>query len=177
VEGSTVTRNGGADARTSGSGRDESEEERLDRNLAELLGELRVALPGVQVLFAFLLVVPFNTGFDKLTPGQERLYLLTLLSAGLASALLIAPTAHHRLTFRLQDKHYLVIMANRFAITGLCFLALAMTCAIGLVTDVVFGTAVAVISAAVNGLVFALLWLAWPLRRRTVRSKECATGG
>jgi uncharacterized membrane protein len=176
VEQRAVIRNDGAEARTSGSGRDESEEERLDRNLAELLGELRVALPGVQVLFAFLLVVPFNTGFAKLTPGQERLYLLTLLAAGLASALLIAPTAHHRLTFRLQDKPYLVIMANRFAIAGLCFLALAMTCAIGLVTDVVFGTAVAVISAAVNGLVFALLWLAWPLRRRAVRSKECASG-
>jgi len=155
-----------------GSGRDETEEQRLDRNLEELLGELRVALPGVQVLFAFLLVVPFNTRFGSLSPGQERLYLATLLSAGLASALLIAPTAHHRLTFRLQDKHHLVIVGNRLAIAGLSFLALAMTGAIGLVTDVVFGTTVAVVSAAIIGLAFVMLWLAWPLRRRAERERE-----
>src|SRR5918997_794976 len=129
-----------------GSGRPETEEERLDRNLGELLGELRVALPGVQVLFAFLLVVPFNARFTELGPGQERLYLATLLLAGLASALLIAPTAYHRITFRLQDKARLVVAANRLAIAGLAFLALSMTLAIALVTDVVFGTAVAAIS-------------------------------
>ena len=93
-----------------GSGRQESEAERLDRNLEELLGELRVALPGVQVLFAFLLVVPFNSGFADLTPGQERLYLFTLLSAGVASALLIAPTAIHRTTFRMQQKEYICLL-------------------------------------------------------------------
>lgn len=159
-----------------GSGRDETEEKRLDRNLEELLGELRVALPGVQVLFAFLLVVPFNTRFAGLTPGQERLYLATLLSAGLASALLIAPTAHHRLTFRLQDKPHLVIVGNRLAIGGLAFLALSMTGAIGLVTDVVFSTTVAVISAALIGVSFASLWLAWPLRRRAEREREEGAG-
>jgi hypothetical protein len=156
----------------SGSGRDETELERLDRNLEELLGELRVALPGVQVLFAFLLVVPFNTRFASLTAGQERLYLATLLSAGLASALLIAPTAHHRLTFRLQDKEHLVVVANRFAIAGLVCLALAMTGAIGLVTDVVFSTAVALISGAIIGLAFVALWLVWPLQRRIARTRE-----
>ena len=154
------------DRRNAGSGRDETEAERLDRNLGELLGELRVALPGVQVLFAFLLVVPFNARFTELGPGQERLYLLTLLSAGLASAMLIAPTAHHRLTFRLQDKDYLVLAANRLAIAGLTFLALAMTGAIALVTDVVFGGAVTAISVAVIGVAFVVLWCAWPLKRR-----------
>ena len=160
------------EAARSGSGRDETEGERLDRNLEELLGELRVALPGVQVLFAFLLVVPFNTRFASLSPGQERLYLVTLLAAGFASALLIAPTAHHRMTFRLQDKHHLVIMANRFAIAGLACLAIAMTGAIGLVTDVVFSTTVAAVSAAVVGLTFVWLWLAWPMKRRAQRARE-----
>lgn len=162
--------------RRSGAGRNESEEERLDRNLEELLGELRVALPGVQVLFAFLLVVPFNTRFASLDPGQERLYLATLLSAGLASAFLIAPTAHHRMTFRLQDKEHLVLVANRLAILGLSFLAISMTGAIGLVTDVVFSRAVAVVSAAVIGATFVALWILWPFRRRVVRAKA-STGG
>lgn len=155
-----------------GSGRDETEEERLDRNLGELLGELRVALPGVQVLFAFLLVVPFNARFAELAPGQERLYLATLLFAGLASALLIAPTAYHRLTFRLQDKDRLVVSANRLAIAGLGFLALSMTGAIALVIDFVFSGAVAAGSAAIIGLTFVVLWYAWPLKRRADRARE-----
>jgi hypothetical protein len=157
---------GGATGLRAGSGRPETEEERLDRNLGELLGELRVALPGVQVLFAFLLVVPFNARFATLTSGQKHLYLASLLFAGVASALLIAPAAHHRVTFRLQDKKYLVLTANRLAIVGLACLAIAMTTAIGLVTDVVFdsGTAVAVSTAI--GLLFLALWYVMPLRRR-----------
>ena len=147
-----------------GSGRDESENERLDRNLGELLGELRVALPGVQVLFAFLLVVPFNQRFATLSAGQERLYLFTLLTAG-ASALLIAPTAHHRITFREQEKEYIVRMGNRLTVAGLAFLALSMTAAIGLVVDVVFSAATAIVSAALVGLLFAVLWYALPLAR------------
>ncbi len=148
-----------------GSGRQESEQERLDRNLQELLGELRVALPGVQVLFAFLLVVPFNQGFADLTPGQERLYLFTLLSAGVASALLIAPTAQHRITFRMQEKDYIVRTGNRLALAGLAVLALSMTSAIGLVVDVVFSWETAVVCSAVIGLLFAALWYAMPIAR------------
>ena len=149
-----------------GSGRDESESERLDRNLQELLGELRVALPGVQVLFAFLLVVPFNNRFAGLSPGQERLYLITLMCAGFASALLIAPTAQHRITFRMQEKEWIVLAGNRLAIAGLGFLALAMTGAVGLVTDVVYGGATAIACAGLVGLLFAFLWYALPIRRR-----------
>ena len=149
-----------------GSGRPETEEERLDRNLGELLGELRVALPGVQVLFAFLLVVPFNTRFTTLSSGQKHLYLASLLFAGVASALLIAPAAHHRVTFRLQDKRYLVLAANRLAIVGLACLAIAMTAAIALVTDVVFGNDTAIAAAAGIGLLFLSLWGLLPLRRR-----------
>ena len=91
-----------------------------------------MALPGVQVLFAFLLIVPFNQGFGDLSPFQEHLYLATLLFAALATALLMAPTAQHRVTFRLQDNHHLVSTANRYAIAGIGCLAIAMTLAIAL---------------------------------------------
>lgn len=155
--------------RTAGSGREETEEERLDRNLEELLGELRVALPGVQVLFAFLLVVPFNARFTTLTSGQRHLYLASLLFAGVATALLIAPAAHHRMTFRLQDKKHLVLTANRLTIAGLASLAVAMTTAIGLVTGVVFAGDTALVAAVAIGLLFLALWYLMPLRRRLRR--------
>ena len=148
------------------SGRQETEEERLDRNLTELLGELRVALPGVQVLFAFLLVVPFNQRFADLSSGQERLYLVTLMCAGFASALLIAPTAQHRITFRLQEKKWIVIAGNRLTIAGLAFLALAMTGAIALVVDVVYDSTTAIVCTAIIGAMFSILWYVLPVRRR-----------
>src|SRR5438874_7174410 len=107
--------------------RDETEEERLDRNLTELLNELRVALPGVQVLFAFLLGVPFTQRFSELASYQEDVYYATLMCAAAATAFLIAPSAHHRVLFRQRDKRYIVFLSNRFAIVGLAFLALAMT--------------------------------------------------
>jgi hypothetical protein len=147
-------------------GRVESEQERIDRNLSELLGELRVALPGVQVLFAFLLVVPFNPGFNEVTAFQEKLYMATLLLAAAASAFLIAPSVHHRIVFRQQDKEYLVVTANRLVLVGLGCLALAMICAVTLVTDVVFDTTTTVIVAALGVVMFGLLWYAPPLRRR-----------
>lgn len=147
-------------------GRDETEHERLDRNLAELLGELRVTLPGVQVLFAFLLVVPFNNRFSRLTAVQEKLYLAALLCSALAAACLIAPAAHHRLTFRRQDKEAVVRVANRLFVAGLALLAVAMTAAIWLVSWFVFGGAAAAVTAAGLGAVFVTLWLAYPLSRR-----------
>src|SRR3978361_1600465 len=94
-------------------GRRESDKERLDRNLNELLGELRVALPGVQVLFAFLLAVPFNQGFAKVTEFEKSMYFVTLISTAIAAALLIAPSSLHRLMFRRDDKRYIVFTANR----------------------------------------------------------------
>jgi hypothetical protein len=149
------------------SGRVESEQERADRNLSELLGELRVALPGVQVLFAFLLVVPFNPGFPDVTPFQQKLYLVTLLLAAAASAFLIAPSVHHRILFRQQEKEYLVVTANRLVVIGLGCLALAMTAAVVLVTDVVFSSTTTVIVGVFVGLAFAALWYLLPLRRLT----------
>lgn len=154
------------------SGRSETPVERADRNLDELLGELRVALPGVQVLFAFLLIVPFNARFDEVTAFQEKVYFATLICAALASALLIAPSMHHRLEFRHGDKEHLVTVANRLAIAGLTFVALGMTGVMVLVTDFLFGTAATAIASAGLALTFAWLWYALPLRRlRKIRRR------
>src|SRR5215813_11148073 len=148
------------------SGRYESEAERLDRNLGELLQELRIALPGVQVLFAFLLAVPFQQNFAKISEFEKKVYFATLLLTAASAALLIAPTAYHRITFRYQQKHRLVFVANRCALAGLAALALAMICAVMLITDVLFGTVTTVVVVAFGVTMFGTLWLALPLRRR-----------
>jgi Family of unknown function (DUF6328) len=151
---------------------DESEYERLDRNMQELLGELRVALPGVQVLFGFLLTVPFAQGFEDTTSFQRDVYLVTLLCAATASALLIATSAYHRIVFRQGEKRHLVFVANRFTIAGLGFLALAMTGTILLVTDFLFGTPTTVVATAGVALLFAWFWYGLPLRRRAEHSDD-----
>jgi hypothetical protein len=151
--------------------RDETEEERLDRNLTELLNELRVALPGVQVLFAFLLGVPFSQRFSDLVRYQEDIYFGTLVCAAAATAFLIAPSAHHRIEFRMQDKRHIVLLANKLAIIGLAFLALAMTGVVLLVTDLIFGVVATVIATTVTALVFTVLWYVMPLRRRQLLNK------
>jgi Family of unknown function (DUF6328) len=150
---------------TSGAGRHETEKERLDRNLQELLQELRVALPGVQVLFAFLLVVPFNVRFPDITNFQQTIYFVTLLLATGATAFLIAPTVHHRVQFREQDKERIVMTANRFTIVGMALLAAAMTGAILLITDLLYKSTTVTIVAALVAVMFALLWYAVPMRR------------
>jgi hypothetical protein len=152
-------------ARTTPAERDESPSERADRNLNELLGELRVALPGVQVLFAFLLIVPFNQRFGDVTAFQEKVYFGTLVCTAFASALLIAPSMHHRIEFRQGDKEHIVKVSNRLTIVGLTLLALAMTGAIVLITDFVFGPATTIVTAALLAASFAWLWYAMPLRR------------
>jgi hypothetical protein len=124
-----------------------------------------VALPGVQVLFAFLLVVPFNQRFPDLTSFQQTTYFVTLLLATVASVCLIAPTAHHRIEFRARDKKRIVFGATRLAIAGLTFLALAMSGAVLLITDFLYSSTTAAITTAAVLLLFALLWYAIPLRR------------
>jgi hypothetical protein len=150
--------------RASGS-RDETEKERLDRNLGELLQELRVALPGVQVLFAFLLVVPFNQRFPEITTFQRTLYFVTLLLATAATACLIAPTAHHRVEFRAQDKKRIVFAATKLAIAGLALLAAAMTGAVMLITDLLYHATTVAIVAGVVAFGFLSLWFGWPVKR------------
>jgi uncharacterized protein involved in cysteine biosynthesis len=145
--------------------RQETEKERLDRNLAELLQELRVALPGVQILFAFLLVVPFNQRFADITTFQKTVYFVTLLLATAATACLIAPTAHHRIEFRQQDKKRIVFSATKLAIVGLALLAAAMTGAVLLITDFLYRSDTVAIVAAGVALLFLVLWFAWPVKR------------
>jgi hypothetical protein len=151
--------------------RHETEKERLDRNLGELLQELRVALPGVQVLFAFLLVVPFNQGYSRMSAFDKRIYFATLLCTVVASLLLIAPTVHHRIEFRRDDKAHLVRSANRLTIGGLSVLAVAMTGAVLLVTNVIFDTATTVVATTATLLAFAAVWYGLPLSRRAHRAR------
>jgi Family of unknown function (DUF6328) len=151
-------------------GRNETELERYDRNLLELMGELRVALPGVQVLFAFLLVAPFNQRFGTASSFERGLYFATLLLTTLASILLIAPTVMHRLAFQRGQKPYLVRTANRLTIAGMCVLAIAMTSAVALVTDYLFGGVASLVTAVAVLTVFALVWFVGPLRHLRVNS-------
>src|SRR5690242_2862823 len=146
--------------------RDESEEERADRNLGELLQELRVAGLGVQVLFGFLLSLPFTNRFTNLSPGQRNLYLPTIVRAAVATALLLGPVAYHRLVFRQGEKERLVRAANVMAIAGLAAVGLAVSAAILLVTDYVSSGLTAALITAFVTLLFAGLWFALPLARR-----------
>ena len=143
----------------------ESKQERLDRELIEFLNELRVALPGVQVLFAFLLIVPFSNGYGNMTDLQKDVYFITFLCTAAASAFLIAPSAQHRLRWRQFDKERLLIVANRQAIAGSVLLALAMSGATFLVTDVLFDVTSAAIVTAIVAALFTWLWFGWPLFR------------
>lgn len=131
----------------------------------ELLNELRVALPGVQVLFAFLLTVPFTQVFPRINDSQTNVYFAAFLTAAGASAFLIAPTSYHRIRFREGDKEQMLHTANRLAIIGTIFLALSITCTVYLITDLLFsGVGPAVITAIFAGL-FAWLWYGLPIVR------------
>jgi len=159
------------DAHASGTGEssgnpDESEKERLDRNLHELLEGLRVALPGVQVLFAFLLTIPFATGFESVTTFQRDVYFTTLVMTTLASICLIGPSARHRARFREGDKKWIVLTGNRLAQAGLIFLALAITGALLLIADVIFSLEAALITITLVGVVIGWIWFAAPWIRQ-----------
>jgi Family of unknown function (DUF6328) len=146
--------------------REESQAQRDDRNLGELLQELRVAGLGVQVLFGFLLSLPFTNRFARLSAAQRDLYLATLVLAAVATALLVGPVAYHRLVFRQGQKERLVRAASMMAIGGLAAVALAVSAAVLLVTSYVGGgLAAGLITAFVAGL-FGLLWFVFPLARR-----------
>lgn len=146
---------------------DETTEERLDRELIELLNELRVALPGVQVLFAFLLGVPFTQRFAQATELQRDVYFFTFLSAAAATAFLIAPSCYHRLTWRQHDKEHLLVVSNRLAIMGTVFLSAAMSSTVFVVTDLLFETTAAALIAGATAGFYAWFWYGLPLLRRT----------
>jgi len=144
----------------------ESKDERLDRELIEFLNELRVALPGVQVLFAFLLGVPFTQRFSQVTDLQKDVYFVTFLCAAVATALLIAPSAYHRLEWRQGDKEHLLIVSNRFAIAGTTFLALSISGTVFVVTDMLFDETSAAVVAGLTAAFFGWFWYGLPLLRR-----------
>ena len=146
--------------------REETEHERLDRELNQLLNELGVAMPGVQVLFAFLLAVPFQQRFTTVTDFQRDVYFVTLLAAAAASALFIAPTAYHRLMFRARDKPMLIRLSSKLSVCGLACLALAMNGAVLLVTDVLFGSTTVAVTVGVTATLYIGLWFVLGLVRR-----------
>jgi hypothetical protein len=141
----------------------EDEKERIDRELIELLNEVRVALPGVQVLFAFLLTLPFTQRFERLTRTDEHIYVGALLMSAASAAFLIAPTAHHRLTFRRQAKEALLRWANVLVLIGVTCLALAVGSAVYLATTMVEREGLAATIAAAVTVATALLWFAFPV--------------
>jgi cation transport ATPase len=155
----TSNREGQADSSRDG----ESERERLDRNLDQLLQELRVALPGVQVLFAFLLTVPFSNGFPTLSDFERDAYFVVLVLTAISAALLIAPSAYHRLLFRAGRKREIVMYSNRVVLAGLTVLALAMSAAVMLIAHIVFGEAAAIASLIASLALFGLAWYVVPL--------------
>lgn len=144
----------------------ETPEQRDDRNLTDLLQELRVATLGVQVLFGFLLGLPFTVRFSLLENWQRWLYLAIVVLASISIVLLVAPVAYHRFLFRRHELGSLLSAANTLAIGGVTAVALAVTGAVLLVTSYVEPGAPAVVLSVVIGALFATLWFALPLTRR-----------
>jgi len=147
----------------SGGEPDEDHMERVNRELIELLNELRVALPGVQVLFAFLLAVPFAQGFTHTTDFQRALYFVVIALTAISLALLVAPSAWHRLRFRQADKERILRASNTMAVGGLGFLGLAMTGAIMLIADFIYSPTLTIVSGIAAVVVYGLLWWVLPL--------------
>lgn len=144
----------------------ETAKERVDRELIELLNELRIALPGVQVLFAFLLTVPLSGGFRTFNDLQTAIYFGTFAATTLASALLMAPTSYHRLRFREGDKERMLHTANRLAIAGTATLAVAVSSSALLVADLSYGLSVAVVFGVLVMACLSWFWFGLPLVRK-----------
>ena len=142
-----------------------NEEEKRDRQMMELLNELRVALPGVQILFAFLLTVPFAQGFERVTATQKTLFYATLLATALSTICLIAPSATHRLRFHQSDRVYVIETANKYTIAGLVFLGIAIVLAIAMVTDFIYDHWIVWAAPAAIALLLATFWFLRPLLR------------
>jgi Flp pilus assembly protein TadB len=152
--------------RSGGTREGEDPKQRRDRELIELLNELRVALPGVQVLFAFLLTMPLTQRFGELTNAQRVLYFGTLLSTAIATAFLMTPTAYHRLRFREADKEHLLRVGNRAAVTGLALTIVSVGGAVFLIADLLYHSPLASLFAGVVTVVYAWLWFGLALLQR-----------
>jgi cation transport ATPase len=149
--------------------RSDEEQQRLNRQMTELLNELRVAMPGVQVLFAFLLAVPFQQRFQTVNAFQRDVYLFTLLAAATATAFLVAPSAYHRIAFQEHEKERIIQMGTRQFVCGIVALAVAMTGAVLLVTDVLFQARTTIVVVVGVAALFAWLWFGIGLRRKWQR--------
>ena len=149
--------------------RSEEEQERLNRQMTELLNELRVAMPGVQVLFGFLLAVPFQQRFSTVNAFQRDVYFVTLIAAAVATAFLIAPSAYHRIAFQTHDKPRIIRVGTVQFLCGLVALAIAMNGAVLLVTDFIFRATTVIVTLAITGSLFAWLWFGVGLWRRLRR--------
>jgi Family of unknown function (DUF6328) len=145
---------------------DEPGSERLGRNVTDLLNELRVAGTGIQVMFAFLLVVPFNAGWKKASAFDRWDYFITLLCIATAAVLLIAPSIHHRLLFRQRERVYVVRVGTKLAILAAAFLAVGLTGILVLISNFVFGTLAAIGVGSGATIVVSAVWFALPLSRR-----------
>jgi hypothetical protein len=143
----------------------EDEHQRIDRELIELLNELRVALPGVQVLFAFLLTVPFSQRFREVTTAQRAVYYGAFICATLATALLIAPSSYHRVQFRRRDKERMLLTSNKLAIAGMAFLAVSVAGVVFLISDVLYHLGIAAGMTAAITACFVWFWYGLPLMR------------
>jgi small-conductance mechanosensitive channel len=153
-------------------GRNETEEERSDRNLIELLQEARVVQTGVQILFGFLLTIAFQPKFEKLSSFQKADYLGTLVAAAATLIMITAPSSWHRILFRQRDKEHLVEVANRFMVLGLASLGLTMVGVVMLLSDLAFPTWLTVLVTAAAVLACSVLWYVLPLaRRRALRGR------
>ena len=146
--------------------RGETAPQRLDRNTVELLNELRIAGTGIQVLFAFLLIVPFNTGWKTVDSFERVVYFVTLLVVALAAFLILAPPIHHRLLFRHGEKQFLIRVGNYAAIAGMACLAVGFVGILVLISDVVVGGAAPAVVGGLAALVLVGLWFVLPLARR-----------
>lgn len=149
-----------------GHDREETQLERLDRNHIELLNELRVAGTGIQVLLAFLLIVPFNNRFTRLSRFERADYFVTLVAVGVATVLLIAPSIHHRLLFRRAEKPFLIETGNRLVILAMAFLTVGLTGIFVLITNVLFGGLAVPLAGVVTFAFVAGVWFVVPLSRR-----------
>jgi amino acid transporter len=146
---------------------DESHDEQLQREHEQLFHELRAIIPGAEVLFAFMLTVAFSDRFEDVTTLQRSVYYVTLLTAGTALLLLLAPASFHRVQFRRHDKEVMMRVANTEAIVALVLVSLAIAGAVFLITDLLFTTVAAVAVAAALWVVTSLVWWGVPLSRRT----------
>ena len=156
-------------------GQGESLAERNNRNLSDLLQELRVAGLGVQMLFGFLLSLPFTVRFARLDQAQLDLYRASLLCAALATSMLIAPVAYHRWVFRRHEKSRLLRSANVMALIGLTSVALAVTSAVWLILSVVGDGGIVGVAAGLVTATIAFTWFALPIGERLMGSQDVST--